>query len=320
MVSDLNLLGTGEQLDHSLDTVISKFKLLRQETGIVRSTADPMKLNPHEGRSKNITTYGRVVAEDLSDGVDMTKADTLSDTPSTYTPNEVGVQVIIPGSTIRRSADERILANTAKMLNNAYDLKEDTDGVAQYSSFTTTFGSAGTVLSPGHVEAMASGLAVGNNQANPEPAPKPLAMVWHPQHGTVMRGRIGGLADDNQGATAFGVAGGAHRGVVVGRAGTALQERLLVNGPGSLGKWAGFNIKEDANIRVDGNDDAVLAGYSTEGLVYVSELEPVTDPDKSDKSMRGAVELNTWGSYVYGVYRAAAFGGAGTFDAALPSS
>ena len=32
------------------------------------------------------------------------------------------------------------------------------------------------------------------------------------------------------------------------------------------------------------------------------------DPDSSDKSMRGAVELNFWGSYIFGTYRAGAYG------------
>jgi len=60
--------------------------------------------------------------------------------------------------------------------------------------------------------------------------------------------------------------------------------------------------------------------FAKEGLIYVSEQEPRLDPDSSDKSMRGAVELNVWGSYVWGNYRASAYGNPVTFDASLPTS
>ena len=55
-----------------------------------------------------------------------------------------------------------------------------------------------------------------------------------------------------------------------------------------------------------------------EGLNYISELEPRSDPDTSDKSLRGAVELNYWGSYVWGNYLAGAYGCEILGQAAMP--
>ncbi len=103
-----NLAGTGEALDGSLNTIFSAFLMLRDETGTFRSTATRMDLKPHEGRSKNVNNYNRVVAVDLSDGVDMQQAQQLADTTTTYTPGEVGVQVLLPGSTMRRVADQKL--------------------------------------------------------------------------------------------------------------------------------------------------------------------------------------------------------------------
>ena len=60
-----NLAGAGEALDGSLNTIFSEFKLLRDETGVFRSTATKLELQPHEGRSKNVNNYNRVVAFDL---------------------------------------------------------------------------------------------------------------------------------------------------------------------------------------------------------------------------------------------------------------
>ena len=97
-------------------------------------------------------------------------------------------------------------------------------------------------------------------------------------------------------------------------------EAFLRRGIGSLGTFADATVKRDANISVDVNDDASAAFFSQEGFIYVSEVEPQFDPDTSDKSMRGAVELNLWGSYVWGLYRSDHYGIELLFDASLPTS
>jgi len=95
---------------------------------------------------------------------------------------------------------------------------------------------------------------------------------------------------------------------------------LLSKGIGGLGMLAGLDVRQDANIPVTSTPSAAGGAFSKQGMVYVSELEPRLDPDTSDKSLRGAVELNLWGSYVWGVYRAANYGVGITFDASLPTS
>lgn len=314
------MVGTGENLDDSLNTIISEFKLLAQETPVVKPTATHMTLKAHAGRSVNVNNYGRVTAFDLADGVDMVQAQNLSDEQTSYTPDEVGVQVILAGSALRRSADSSLQSRTSTMLNNAWQLKEDSDGCAEFAS-GIAIGAAGMVISPGHVEAIASRLRIGNNRASPEPVAKPWNAVLYPLSASVLRMRIIPLATTPSGGAAAGVNTGAHLGVSVTVGGmTATQERLLLNGPGSLGQLAGIIVREDANIDVDGSDDAINGFYGREHLVYVNEVSPRMDPDTSDKSMRGAVELNLWGSYVWGTYRADVGIFAGTFDASIPTS
>jgi hypothetical protein len=80
------------------------------------------------------------------------------------------------------------------------------------------------------------------------------------------------------------------------------------------------DIRQDANMLPDSNDDTIGAFLVREGFVYVSEVGPRLDPDTSDKSMRGAVELNLWGSYTWGVYRAANYGVSTLFDSSKPTS
>lgn len=320
-----NLAGAGEALDNSLPTVFAEFKLLRQETGIMRSCATHMTLKPHTGTSVNVNNYDRVTAYNVADGVDIAQAQELADATTSYTPSEVAVQVVLPGSTMRRIADPELFSRTGRMLSNAYDLKEDSDGCDQLTSFTPIVGSAGTVMSPGHAAAIGAILRIGNvrrtTTTTPEPAPKPWFLVINPMSGVPLEGRLVPFTNVPTGTNVYGANTGAHAGVTLGHGGgSSMAEGIIKEGLGAVGQIAGMTLKYDANIIVDASDDASGAGFSKEGLVYVSEVEPRPDHDRSDKSMRGAVELNFWGSYVWGVYRPGAYGVECLVDASIPTS
>jgi hypothetical protein len=313
-----NLLGDQQALDSSLNTIISEFNLLRDESGVFRSTATMMTLKPHEGRSKLVNNYNRVVAFDLADGVDMQQQQQLADTTTTYTPGEVGVQVLLPGSTMRRIADPDLLKRTGRMLNNAYDLKEDQDGGLQMVNWTPIMGVAANILGPAEYMGAMNRLAIGNNRANPEPPPLPYFIVDHPLKLGVLSARlVPFLTTQGTGAvyTPATVASGATVGAGVEG---AVQQAMLKQGIGALGSFWGAVVKQTANLLPDGDDDVSGGAYSKEGLIYVSEVEPRSDPDTSDKSLRGAVELNVWGSYVWGLYRAGAYGVEILGDASMP--
>ena len=319
-MANIVLAGTGQALDSSLNTIYSAFKILRDETGVIRSVATDMKLMPHEGASKNLNNYNRVVAYNLADGVDMAQAQSLADTTTTYTPGEVGVQVILAGSTMRRVADPDLLGRTGRILNAAYDLKEDQDGGLQFVNFTPIMGVAGAILGPGEYLGAVSRLMIGNNRANPEPPPTPYYIVDHPLKLQVIAARIMNIADTGVGTTpytpatvstgkAFGPAGGGD-----------FSQRMVQEGIGALGNFFGCTVKKSANLLPDSSDDVSGVVLTKEGLVYVSELEPRLDADTSDKSLRGAVELNVWGSYVWGLWRASAYGVEILGDASMPAA
>jgi hypothetical protein len=301
-----NLAGTGEALDGSLNTIFSEFKILRDETGVFRSTATHLKLRPHEGLSKNVNNYNRVTAFDLADGVDMQQAQQLADTTTTYTPAEVGVQVLLPGSTMRRVADPELLKRTGRMLSAAYDLKEDQDGALQMVNWTPIMGAASRSVGAGEYMGALQRLSIGNNLANPEPPPKPYFLVDHPIKLGVLAAKLIPLHTQGAGTNIF-VASDAATGATPGPGRSPMSDDLIRQGIGALGSFWGATVKKSANILGDGTDVSGGA-YCQEGLVYVSEVEPQSDPDTSDKSLRGAVELNYWGSYVWGTYRPGAYG------------
>lgn len=315
------LAGTGQALDSSLPTIYREFRVLRDETGVMRSCATTLRLEAHEGTTKYINNYDRVVAFNLSDGADMAQQQTLADTATGYSPSEVGVQVTLGGRTMRRVADPDLMSRTARILNNAYDLKEDTDGCTQLASFTaTTIGSAGTVISPGHVSGAAARVMIGNSRANPEPPATEIFCVIHPLAAHVLHGRLVPYATTPGGGTAVGVNTGAHVMVSPSNANSGRADELIRRGYKAIGTVGGAIVKTDANLAVDGSDDFTGATFAKEGLIYVEEERVRLEWDTSDKSKRGAAEGNCWGSYVWGNYRAARFGNPMTFDASLPTS
>lgn len=312
------LAGTGQALDTSLNTIYTEFKILRDETGVFRSVATTMNLKPHEGASKNVNNYNRVIAYNLSDGVDLAQAQQLADTTTTYTPGEVGVQVVLAGSTMRRVADPDLERRTGRILNAAYDLKEDQDGGLQMVNYTPIMGVAASIIGPHEYMGAVSRLMIGNNRANPEPPPEPYYLVDHPLKLAVLALRMIPLTDVPTGTNIYTPAT-----VTTGRttgpgAGGTLSDDIIKRGIGALGTFFGVTVKKSANLLPDAADDVSGAVFSKESLIYVSEVSPRLDPDTSDKSMRGAVELNVWGSYVWGLYRAGAYGVEILGDASMP--
>ena len=315
----INLAGTNQALDTSLPTIYSEFKILRDETGVFRSCATKMELRPHEGTSKNVNNYNRVIAYSVADGADIAQAQSLADTTTSYTPGEVAVQVILAGSTMRRVQDPDLLRRTGRILNAAYDLKEDQDGGLQLPSFTPIMGVAGNILGPFEYTGAITRLMIGNNRANPEPPPMPHYLVDHPLKLAVLAARIIPLTDVPTGTNIYTPATRTSGLTVMGGGGTGgISDEILRRGIGALGTFFGTTVKKSANVIPDSGDDVSGAVFSQEGLVYVSELEPRLDPDTSDKSMRGAVELNVWGSFVWGLYRSGAYGVEILGDASMP--
>ena len=314
----VTLAGTGQALDSSLNTIYTEFKILRDETGIFRSVATTLTLKPHEGASKNVNNYNRLVAYSVADGVDAAQGQTLADTSTTYTPGEVIVQVTLAGSTMRRVADPDLLQRTGRILNAAYDLKEDQDGGLQMVNFTPIMGVGGNILGPFEYMGAITRLMIGNNRANPEPPPLPYYLVDHPIKLQTLAARIIPLTDVPTGTNLYTPATAA-RGQTVGPGGGGeLANEIFRKGIGALGTFFGVTVKKSANLIPDASDDVSGGVFSSEGLLYVTELVPRLDPDRSDASLRGAVELNLWGSFVWGLFRAGAFGCEIIGDATLP--
>lgn len=314
MAAGKNLAGSGQNLDGSLNTIITAFKLLRDSDGKMRRLATNYRLEPGTGTGKVVLNYGRVTAYRQKAGVDTAQAQALSDELTTFTPYEVAVQVLLPGSTLRQVADRGLYSRAGQMMENAYALKEDQDGCAQLDSFSTTKGGAGTVLSPGLHMAAVTSLRMGNSNATPEPPPEDsLFGLYHPCSLHAVKGRLAPLTDFPLGSQPYD----GSNGVTMAPGTNELTGEILK-------KWrvkelGGTPIVEQPNISVDTGDDAKNGVFSREGLIYIGEVEPKMEVDETGAS-RGAKLCTYWGAYGWGVYRAAAYGVEVTADASIPTA
>src|SRR3990167_2752234 len=241
-----NLAGTGQALDSSLNTIYSAFLLLRDATGVFRSCATKLTLKPHEGRSKNVNNYNRVVAYDIGDGVDIQQAQQLADTTTSYTPGEVAVQVLLPGSTMRRVADPDLLKRTGRMLSAAYDLKEDQDGGLQMVNWTPTMGATSRSLGAGEFLGAVQRISVGNSVTNPEPAPEPYYIVAHPTHLTALHAQLAPLTDVPTGTSVYVAASAASGGTAGPGSRAGMTDEIIKRGIGAVGSFWGATVKKSA--------------------------------------------------------------------------
>lgn len=292
--------------------------MLRDAPPVCVKVADKHPLEANSGRSKNILNYDRFTADDLVDGQDITRSQSLADANTAYTPNEVGLKVLIPKTTLRRVADTSLLRKVGRMMENAYRLKEDSDGCTQFTSWTPIVGGAGTVLGVGHIQAASSRLDIGSNRANPEPYGQGRKVgILHPLHLHHIAMRLIPLTDVPVGTNVYtGVANGATVGP--GRDGS-MADSILRDGAQSVGRLGGVTLYVDANIAVDSSDDASGAVFDPEGFIFVSEMEADLNQKTDDPSAR-SIEIVGVGSYAWGLYRPGASGCEVLGDATLPTA
>lgn len=308
--------GAAGALTTSLPTIFSEFLLLQDVTGVARDSATEYKLMPHEGSVKNVNNYGRVLAVGLSDGVDYGQAQAITDATTTYTPSEIGVLAVLSGRSMQRVQDPDLLRRTARILQRAYDLKQDTDGVNQLASFTVTaLGSTSTVASPGLFLAASGQLGVGATAAAPEPAPEPWFAITHDYSLVPVLARMVPLATTPAGSTAYVATGNAASSYAAGA--NAESDNRMAGGIGAIGRIGKITIKADANLLPDATPGVTGAAFSKEGLLFINEVDATMDTDMP-KRLRGGAEVMVFGSYVFGNYRAGHYGVPIATDASTP--
>lgn len=236
-----------------------------------------------------IPTRPQISAVGVADGVDFASPTTFGRTTlATLTPGEVIAQVVLTDQDIDTDPDDA-RRDAAIELGNAVATKIDTDLVGDFSSFTTDVGpGAGQSAT---ISDFAAGIAILRNAK----APNPIYVVAHPFHWHDVWILLGQP--------------GANQALLGDVANQALRDYFV-------GRWVNVLWFTNANIAIDGNDDAISGLFNPGALAFDSRRAPRLEPER-DASLR-AWELNMTAGYAHGVRRDT-FGVKYTADATTPT-
>ena len=257
-----------------------------QETSVMRPL---VTLYPLMGSGKvaEVPVYPAISAAAVNEATDLSNT-AVNPTSATITASEIGVMTTLTDLGAS-SASRNVGADIGKLFGEAIAKKVDTDLCGLFSSFTTnTGGAAGTELT-------ADLLFKAQAQLRTLSVPAPYYAVFHPK----------ALFNLKKTLTQAGYAGTA----------TAISEignEALRNG--YIGRIAGIDVFENANLSIDASDDSI-GGVFHPASIGLAMKEDFKVETQRDASLR-ATEIVA--SIVYGkAVVKESFGVAITTDAAF---
>jgi len=257
-----------------------------QETSVMRPLVTLYPLTG-SGKVAEVPVYPAISAAAVNEATDLSNT-AVNPTSATITASEIGVMTTLTDLGAS-SASRNVGADIGKLFGEAIAKKVDTDLCALFSSFTTnTGGAAGTELT-------ADLLFKAQAQLRTLSVPAPYYGVFHPK----------ALFNLKKTLTQAGYSGTA----------TAISEignEALRNG--YIGRIAGIDVFENANLSIDGSDDSI-GGVFHPAAIGLAMKEDFKVETQRDASLR-ATEIVA--SIVYGkAVVKESFGAAITTDAAF---
>jgi hypothetical protein len=239
------------------------------------------------GKVAEVPVYPAISAAAVNEATDLSNT-AVNPTSATITASEIGVMTTLTDLGAS-SASRNVGADIGKLFGEAIAKKVDTDLCGLFSSFTTnTGGAAGTELT-------ADLLFKAQAQLRTLSVPAPYYAVFHPK----------ALFNLKKTLTQAGYSGTA----------TAISEignEALRNG--YIGRIAGIDVFENANLSIDASDDSV-GGVFHPAAIGLAMKEDFKVETQRDASLR-ATEIVA--SIVYGkAVVKESFGAAITTDAAF---
>lgn len=290
-------------IDDAVNRYVAESRFTMQERpGVVWANIRKETLPTGEGGSVNIPKYGVVNTFALTEGIDMSQAQEITDTGLAITPAEFGAQVVITDLQLMTTKDE-FFRVAGKVLGDSFDRQREQTLCDDMDNYSVALGSAGTAMNLGHIMASYASIkynAAANGTAGRggEPAPDPVYGFFTPSmiH-SLKKTMVGGI----------GAAGVTQIAPDLAR--TQYQDEFSV---------AGVNIRGTVNLTKDTSDDVKGGVMSKEGLIGVQLGSGPEAEKERDASLR-AWEVNFVGRWARAEYNDA-WGREMLFDSALPTS
>lgn len=296
----VNAYTTTTVLDNSLPTYLAETRLTLQGGNIVWNLIDKEKLPNNQGLSVNIPKNGTVTASRLTEGVAISSAQAITDTTLSISPAEDGVMIVLTERALRRTTSG-LMARSGKITANAMNRLMETNLLTLFSGASGGLGSAGTVMTIGHIQAAHVQVMRGSTGTNPEPGAMagPIVGVFHPFQ---LNSTMADLSGQASGAMVYPTPEGPSAQVVRNHFVTHL---------------SGIDLFSSYHIDVDASDDAIGAVFAKEAFIGVMGLEMETKKEYD-------IQLRGWKIVVRREYGSGEYNDAWvrsmTFDAAAPTS
>ena len=245
---------TSTTLSELYTEVIQEAIFTFQETSVMKPIVTTYSITG-QGKQVAVPVYPAISAAAVAEGTDLSNT-AVNPTEATITASEVGIMTTIT-DLARDSASRNVASDIGKLFGEAIAKKVDADLVALFSSFSSNIGSAGTELTADLLFKAQATLRSLN-------VPAPYYAVFHPKACFNLKKLLTNAGYSTSSSAVSDVGNQAMR-------------------DGFIGKVAGIEVYENANIAIDQYDDSVGAVFhpSSIGLAMKSDLKIETQRDAS---------------------------------------
>jgi hypothetical protein len=245
---------TSSTLAELYTDVIQEALFTFQETSVMRPLVTTYGITG-QGKVVQVPIYGAIAAAAVAEGTDLTNT-AVDPTSVDITASEIGVMTTLTDLG-RDSASRNVGSDIGKLFGDGLAKKVDTDLATLFSSFSVDAGAAGTELTPELLFKAQATLRSLN-------VPAPYYGVFHPKACFNLKKVL----------TNAGYSTSSNAVSEVGN--QAMKD-------GFVGRVAGIDVYENANIAIDGSDDSIGAVFhpSSIGLAMKSDMKIETQRDAS---------------------------------------
>jgi hypothetical protein len=268
---------TSSTLSELYTEVIQEAIFTFQETSVMKPIVTTYSITG-QGKQIAVPVYPAISASSVNEGSDLSNT-AINPTEATITASEVGVMTTLT-DLARDSASRNVASDIGKLFGEAIAKKVDADLVALFSSFSSNIGSAGTELTAELLFRAQATLRALN-------VPAPYYGVFNPKAVFNLKKTLT-QAGYNTSASSISDIG----------------NEALRNG--FVGRVAGIDIFENANIGINAYDDSIGGVFHPIALGLAMKADFKIETQR-DASLRGTeiVATVTYGSGVvksdYGV-------------------
>ena len=245
---------TSSTLSELYTNVIQEALFTFQETSVMRPLVTTYAING-QGKVVQVPVYGAISASAVAEGTDLANT-AIDPTAVNITASEIGVMTTLTDLG-RDSASRNVGADIGKLFGDGLAKKVDTDLAGLFASFSSDIGTAGSELTPELLFKAQATLRSLN-------IPAPYYAVFHPKACFNLKKLLTNAGYSTSSSAVSDVGNQAMR-------------------DGFIGKVAGIEVYENANIAIDGSDDSVGAVFhpSSIGLAMKADLKIETQRDAS---------------------------------------